>query len=158
MDSHNPRKVTIEQNRIADKAQASTFDLLRCPVDGSRLRRDGSWLFSLVGRRYPIAHGIPILLRDDVADTLWVASASRDLGVLLAAGKSNDTYAVQTLGLTEEERQWVTAQLAANPLADVDPVVSAMVAATNGILYKKMARNMACVPIPVFTVCYPPRG
>jgi uncharacterized protein YbaR (Trm112 family) len=44
----------------------SILEILRCPVTGSRLRLDDTWLIAETGGlRYPIREGIPVLLPEE---------------------------------------------------------------------------------------------
>lgn len=123
---------------------------LRCPADGSSLRRDGEdWLVSEGGRRYPVVQGVPVLLRDDVPDTLWVASASRNAAFAWAQGDRPDPRFIDTLGLSEGERAELHERV--SEANDDTTVISFMLRATSGYMYSHLLRKtLSSVPIPAF--------
>lgn len=47
-------------------------NILRCPLAGSPLQRDGNRYVSAGGRRYSMVHGVPVLLAPRKESTLWV--------------------------------------------------------------------------------------
>jgi len=133
------------------------LSVLRCPVEGTTLEQDGPWLYTKSGRRYPVVMGVPVLLRTDIKDTLWVFEASREAAMAWASGDRHDEYFVDTLGLTRSERSDLKAALVtAAPSRTVDPVVSSMLPATCGHLYLSMHRSASKLPIPEFRMDEPP--
>ena len=134
------------------------LDLLACPVDGLELRLSGKRLTCAHGHTYPVVHGVPVLLRDDVEQTIGIARQSLRLAREYVDGSgadaaASDPFFIASLGVTEPERDQVRAAFAALPPTmavdnAVDPVVSHLVAATNGILYKSLAGRLDTVPIP----------
>jgi SAM-dependent methyltransferase/uncharacterized protein YbaR (Trm112 family) len=112
---------------------------LRCPYDRATLKGDVDRLVCSAGHSFPVVEGIPVMLREDVSQTLWVATAS----LRIARTGASDAY-VDTLGLSEQERAAVKD---AGPSA-IDPVVSAMLVATSGLMYKPLRRNLDVYPIP----------
>jgi SAM-dependent methyltransferase/uncharacterized protein YbaR (Trm112 family) len=119
---------------------------LVCPVSRRRLEIDGGHLASPEGRRYPVVQGIPVMLIPDVEQTLWVASAS-----LTAAAHpdSGDPYFLDTLGVSDVERASIR-RLVAETGVDtyMDPVVTWIVAQTNGLAYRKLVGTLTEYPIP----------
>lgn len=136
---------TGERSMGADYCDA--FDRLACPVDRSALHQTGEWLECTSGHRYPIVQGVPVLLRDDVVETIGIAARSRDLAARWAAGERADPMFVDTLGISEKEREQVRAGLI-DKSGQIDAVISNLVAATNGILYKDLVDNLNRIPIP----------
>lgn len=120
------------------------LDRLVCPVDRTPLRPDGPALVSGAGRRYPVVQGVPVLLPGDVPSTLWVADQSRQSA---ADGVDADPYHVDAVGVSPDEAAGIRALIAAGT-SPVDPVVSYLVAATNGIAYKHLVGRLTEYPIP----------
>ena len=122
--------------------------LLACPVHGTELQREGVQLACERGHRFPVVDGVPVLLRDDVANTLGVASESLRLAHLNGVDANGDPYFTESLGLSDSEKQQVRSDIAQNR-GPLDPVVSYLVGATNGILYKHLIGSLGEYPIPV---------
>ena len=121
---------------------------LRCPKTGSRLELKGNFLTSESGVSYPVAHGIPVMLIEDREQTIGLASESLRLARLIAEGKETDTYCVKSIGIDPNQQQQLLSDLA-KPDQAVDPVVSALVSATNGIAYEHLRiSGLQEVPIP----------
>jgi len=95
---------------------------LVCPVDKLPLRYDDGNLISSTGRKYPVVEGVPVMLVDDVVQTMPLVTAS------LERAKNNfsviDTRApdlyLESLGISEEEKKGVI-QLAASGDSNIDP-------------------------------------
>lgn len=117
---------------------------LVCPLDGTPLRAENETLVSQAGRRYPVVDGVPVMLADG-DHTLWVAESSRQSSSQAPA----DPYYVDSVGLSDEERATIL-RLIAEGAGPVDPVVSCLVAATNGIAYKHLIGKLREYPIPEF--------
>jgi len=126
------------------------FDLLACPVDRSELRAEGRGLRCEHGHSYP---GIAVLLRADVQQTIGIAQASLDQARAYQSGGRDDPLFIETLGITDRERDELR-KAVASAGTGVDPVVSYLIAATNGILYKNLAGRLNSIPIP--TLRLPP--
>jgi len=121
---------------------------LVCPVERARLHWDGACLVSDAGRRYPVIEGIPIMLVEERDQTIGVAAATmRCARETLAAGIARDEFYVATLGISEVQRAEV-ARLVAAGNSRIEPVVSYLVAATNGIAYKSLVGHLTEYPIP----------
>lgn len=122
---------------------------LACPRTHTPLFESVEGLVSPAGTVYPVVEGIPILLRDDVAQTIGLARASLDR----ASGRLIDQRApdlfLESLGMSEEEKVGVL-DLARRPDNLIDPVVSYLVGATNGIAYKHLIGRLNHYPIPSF--------
>lgn len=119
---------------------------LACPVDRGALTADGSTLWCAEGHRYPVVEGVPVLLRDDVPETLWVHQRSLAAAWEHVQGKRTDERFLQTLGIADGPREALRAALS-EPSA-VDPVVSHMLVATNGRLYRPLLGRIERYPIP----------
>lgn len=128
---------------------------LACPRDRRPLAdRDGS-LSCPEGHHYPVVQGVPVLLLDDVPQTLHVARASLDASAPDPAGAGpvarNDLF-LDTLGLHQDQKRdlaQLIARAAADPAPAVDPVVAYLVAATNGLAYRHLVGRLPDYPIPV---------
>ena len=119
-------QVSIGANEIAS--------LLACPYDGLPLSRDGRVLKCPNEHAFPIVDDVPVLLRSDVSQTMaWPVPRCRHAWADVE-GRNDDPWFVDTLGIADEQKNGV--RMAASRGYDVDPVVSHLVAATNGILYK----------------------
>ena len=127
------------------------FAILVCPVDGAQLQADGvDWLACPHGHRYPVVEGVPVLLRDDDnSPTIGLTQRSRIDAVehVRTGGQGGDIWFVDTLGVTDGEKAELRAVLARGE-SSVDPVASFLVAATNGILYKRAAGRLERIPVP----------
>src|SRR5262249_53994384 len=95
----------------------------------------------------------PVML-EDCEQTLWVAEASlRE--ARQSGGPARDQYSLGTLGISDSERNELRERLAAASRDAVDPVVSFLVSATNGIAYAHLIGGVKKYPIPA---CRMPRG
>jgi SAM-dependent methyltransferase len=112
---------------------------LVCPVDRRPLIRHDDGLHCAAGHSYPVIHGIPVLLRGDVASTIPLMRASLE-------ARGNDPLFLETVGVSEEERA-IARRLAASGVS-VDPVAAVLVAATNGRAYEGMVGQVSSYPIP----------
>src|SRR5665213_103438 len=128
---------------------------LICPVDGSPLRYADRCLVSAAGRPYPIVDGIPVMLVRDADQTISVADASWQSVDAAAAGELNDPYFIETIGVSPQEREQLR-ELIRQKTSLVDPVVSFLVAATNGNMYKHLIGRLKEYPIPKIRL--PPGG
>ena len=121
---------------------------LVCPRDTLRLIFSDGRLYCSKGHSYLVLNGVPVMLLEEAPDTLAVMSAT----VARAQNKNpsipnQDDFYLETIGISEEEREGVL-QLAAGGQSEIDPVVSHLVAATNGIMYKHLISGLKSYPIP----------
>jgi SAM-dependent methyltransferase/uncharacterized protein YbaR (Trm112 family) len=121
------------------------IDNLACPRDHKSLEYDNNVLRCSEGHKYPVVDGIPVMLLDEVEQTLWVATASieKARGERGSTDKDEIPFA-DTLGIDPEERE----QLSKLPKSDVDPVVQMSIAKTCGNLYAPLIGNLKSYPIP----------
>jgi len=118
---------------------------LACPRDHKGLEFDEKYLICPDGHKYPVVDGIPVMLRDDVDQTLWVAEASLKSANQNGGAIDDDEIPfAETLGIDPEERE----QLKKLPKSDVDPVVQMSIAKTCGNLYAPLVGNLKTYPIP----------
>ena len=120
--------------------------LLCCPDTGAPLEQEGLWLLAPQGQRFPIVHGIPVLLAPNENPTLWVATASRHK----ALTTPEDPFQLHTIGLTSNEVAALEQRLQAHQKQPepIDPVVSFLIGATNGHMYDQLRGNLLQIPIP----------
>ena len=121
---------------------------LVCPRDHQGLECRGEMLVCASDHRYPVVEGVPIMLIDDVEQTIGVATAS----LHRAQGKeAPDRRAAQlhleSLGISEAEKQGIL-QLQANGQGEIDPVVAYLIGATSGYSYKHLIGRLPTYPIP----------
>jgi uncharacterized protein YbaR (Trm112 family) len=124
--------------------------VLCCPKDAGTLtlRSDGM-LSCERGHLYPVIEGIPVLLRDDIEQTIDLARASmaRATNEIGSIDQRNPKLYLESLGVSELEKQ-IAVDLARSSGGKVDPVVSVLISATNGIAYKHLIGCMSDYLIP----------
>jgi SAM-dependent methyltransferase/uncharacterized protein YbaR (Trm112 family) len=122
---------------------------LACPRDHLALHEAGARLACSAGHSYPVVNGVPVLLLDDVAQTMGIAEESmkRANAVPAADGDPASALYLETLGISEEEKRGLTA-LASDGRSAIDPVVAFMVGATSGYMYKHLIGTLDSYPIP----------
>lgn len=120
------------------------LSLIVCPLHGDPLGEAADGLSCPHGHRYPVVDGVPVLL-DDRPQTIGIAEHSLRTA---RAGATDDPYFLGTIGISERERAELRRQIDANPDGSVDPVISLLVAATNGIAYKHLIGTLNEYPIP----------
>src|SRR5262245_48589894 len=124
--------------------------VLCCPKDaGALTRRSDGTLSCERGHLYPVIDGIPILLRDDIEQTIDLARASmaRATNETGSIDQRDPKLYLESLGVSELEKQ-ISVDLARSSGGKVDPVVSVLISATNGIAYKHLIGCMSDYPIP----------
>ena len=77
---------------------------LACPRTGEPLTRSGDVLRSPSGAEYPVVEDVPVLLRDDVPQTIGLAHASLTAARDALAGHRPDDWFLATFGVSDEER------------------------------------------------------
>lgn len=129
----------------------SAWTDLVCPIDKSALNFDHDGASCAAhGHRYPVVEGIPVLLRDDVEQTIGLARASLDRarGVPGSVDARRPELHLESLGISEAEKAMAIALADDGKSSSVDPVAAVLVAATNGIAYKEVLGQLARYPIP----------
>jgi len=114
---------------VARKKGSWLWECLVCPVDGRELAREGNWLVSEAGRRYPVVDEIPVFLRDDVPGTAWWLRDSLDRARRVASGEE-----------APPRRDW--------PEGEVHPHVQGIVDSTCGYLYRTARGRLKDYPVP----------
>lgn len=121
---------------------------LVCPVERTALVWENGELRSAGGRRYPVVNGIPVMLVEERDQTLGVAHASiRCAREAMARGGAGDALHLQSLGISDAQKADLAGMIAAGA-SRIDPVVSFMVGATNGIAYSSLVGSLDHYPIP----------
>jgi len=120
------------------------LDLLACPVHGESLRETDKGLACPRGHEYPVIDGVPVFL-DERPQTIGIAEHSLRAA---KAGAHDDPYFLGTIGIADHERAELSRQLKSAPESGVDPVISLLVGATNGIAYKHLIGTLQDYPIP----------
>src|SRR5439155_16532053 len=116
---------------------------LVCPRDRTVLTETESQLCCARHHRYPIIEDVPILLVEVVSQTLSVADAS----LRQKDGVSDDPYRIATLGISDNEKTELKERILSET-DSIDPVVSFLVPATNGIAYRHLIGKLTHYPIP----------
>jgi SAM-dependent methyltransferase/uncharacterized protein YbaR (Trm112 family) len=123
---------------------------LVCPIDNAPLTAaSDAELRCPCGHAFPVVEGIPVLLRDDIEQTIGLAQASLDRarGVNGVADERNAALHLESLGIVEAEKE-LALELSRIPDAKIDPVASVLIGATNGIAYKHLIGQIKTYPIP----------
>ena len=120
---------------------------LVCPRTHSPLIVNEGFLTSDSGAKYFIVDDTPVMLLDDVKQTMDLVEKS----LRRARGEGGDVRApelyLESLGLVEEEKKGIV-DLYSPGNFKIDPVVSFLVGATNGIMYKHLIGSLTEYPIP----------
>jgi SAM-dependent methyltransferase len=124
---------------------------LVCPRDHGGLTVVGNGLTCAAGHEYPVVKGVPVMLVNDVEQTLWVGKASWESARGACQpfeAERKDDYFLDTIGVGDEERSGMTREIEKGQAGQVDPVVRYMVLATSGNLYKHLVGRLSAYPIP----------
>jgi len=121
-----------------------------CPRDHRAVEERDNQLVCPEGHAYPVVDGIPVMLLDDVPQTIGIARASiasaRLSGPVQHDGPIAGLY-LETLGLGVAEKDGIR-KLATDGRCLIDPVVAYAVGATNGNMYKHLIGKLKSYPIP----------
>ena len=121
-------------------------DCLVCPRDHDHLFEDRGALICTQGHRYPVVDGVPVMLLDDVSQTFGAARASLDRALHGTADVRAAHLYLESVEISEDEKQGALALASQHPA--IDPVVSYLVAATNGLMYRHLRGRLTTYPIP----------
>ena len=121
---------------------------LVCPRDHQGLNCGEDMLFCASDHRYPVVEGVPIMLIDDVDQTIGVATAS----LRRAHGKESPDrqpaqFHLESLGISEAEKKGIL-ELQERGDCEIDPVVAFLIGATSGYSYKHLIGRLQTYPIP----------
>jgi SAM-dependent methyltransferase len=125
---------------------SNLLKLLVCPRHRTPLFEAGSSLRCEEGHQYPVVDDIPVLL-DNGPQTLWVAERSLKEALRSTRGAA-DPYFLETIGISESERNDLKKRLREQSDGFVDPCVSFLIGATNGIAYQNLIGKLPDYPIP----------
>lgn len=121
-------------------------DQLACPKDREPVHAAGTELVCESGHRFPVVDGVPVMLDD----ALPPAMAGVEGSLRRARGEVTDERApglyLESLGISDEEKRGVV-DLARRG-GPIDPVVAYLVAATNGLLYRRLVGRLDRYPLP----------
>jgi SAM-dependent methyltransferase/uncharacterized protein YbaR (Trm112 family) len=132
---------------------STLLKLLVCPRHRTPLFEAGSNLRCAEGHQYPVVDDIPVLL-DNGPQTLGVAERSLEEALSSTRGAAEDPYFLDTIGISESERNDLRERLRERSNEFVDPCVSFLIGATNGIAYHSLIGKLPDYPIP--TLRLPP--
>lgn len=133
--------------RAGDYIDPWYLENLVCPLDQSVLMFLERRLLCRNRHAYPVVDGVPIMLVDDARETLNVMSATLSRANTSSGLVGTDNLYLETLGINDDERRGIL-KLARTGTNSVDPVVSYLVAATNGLMYRHTLGTLATYPIP----------
>ena len=123
---------------------------LACPRDRAPLREARARTLACEhGHEYPVVGGVPVLLVDDAQQTSGVAGQSLAAAARWAGAGADpppDDLCLESLGASAAEK--AQALRLADRGGFVDPVVSVLIAATNGLAYKTLVGALREYPIP----------
>lgn len=107
-------------------------DRLVCPRDHARLVEQPGALACAHGHRYPVVDGIAVMLVDDVPQTFGAARASLDRALHGTLDARAPELYLESVEISEDEKRGVLQLASERPV--LDPVVSYLIAATNGLM------------------------
>jgi len=120
---------------------------LVCPRTLSPLKRVGNRLVSRDHDEYFIEDGVPIMLLEEATPTIALTRASLARAKDTLIDNRAPEFYLESLGISEDEKTALVESLKSGPSA-VDPAVSVLIGATNGILYKHLVGKLNQYPIP----------
>jgi SAM-dependent methyltransferase/uncharacterized protein YbaR (Trm112 family) len=127
--------------------EAWFLENLVCPRDHDELRSTNGILVCEAGHQYPIVDGVPVMLLDDIRQTMEIVGASlRRANRQIQGDERAPELYLESLGISEEEKTGVVELSRKN--GPIDPVVAYLVAATNGLTYRHLVGKLNRYPIP----------
>lgn len=121
---------------------------LVCPVLKTPLTISNGKLVSEDGTEYSLIDGIPIMLRSEWDATLHVARRSLEVATSGSETRAPTSIYEETLGISDDEQKELLAFIKEHQNLDIDAVVSYLIVATNGIMYKHVLGKLGKYPIP----------
>lgn len=120
-----------------------------CPRDHLPLKCEDGNLVCQRDHHYPVVDGMPVLLLDDVPQTMRVADASLQRARCddVRDARAPHLY-LESLGIGEEEKSALVKFASEHSAPSVDPVVQYILLATNGHLYGSHRGRLESYPIP----------
>lgn len=117
---------------------------LVCPCHKGNLSVADNKLSCEHGCKFPVVDGVPVMLLRDARQTMGLAMKSLEQS---EAGNKDGSLYLDTLGISPQEKQGIL-DLIKKHGNTVDPVVSYLIAATNGIAYKSHVGKLREYPFP----------
>jgi SAM-dependent methyltransferase/uncharacterized protein YbaR (Trm112 family) len=124
---------------------------LVCPREHGSLSVLGSKLICPAGHAYPVIKGVPVMILDDVEQTVTAGSASSELAQLAcqeSEQKYQEDYFLDTLWISAENLAGLKRAIETAQFGEVDPVVRYLVSHTCGKLYRPLVGRLSTYPIP----------
>ena len=116
---------------------------LRCPYEGGTLHQVDGSLICPNGHRHFVVDGVPVLLRDDVPETIGLIKSS-----LAAVHQPEEApLYLGSVGISKDERMRAQ-DLSRSSRPRIDPVVAVLVGATSGHAYRHLIGKLDEYPIP----------
>ena len=119
---------------------------LVCPRDREPLKGDNEQLQCSRGHTYPVVDGVPVMLLDNAEQTLEIASKSLGLAKGTHTNGSTPPFYLETLNIDPHEQNGIL-ELSRKGQS-IDPVVSYLIGATNGHMYRPLIGKLSSYPIP----------
>jgi len=125
------------------------LEILACPRHRTALSASGDGgLTCSNGCHFPIVDEVPVMLLEEAQQTMDLAHVS--MRKAKEATMDGRLY-VESLGLSDAEKRGILDFASGQPQA-IDPVVSFLVSATNGIAYKHQIGRLKDYPIPMLRI------
>ncbi len=119
---------------------------LACPVDRLPLAPlTATSLECSNGHSFPVIEGVPVLFHPTAPATFPVLEISRRLAEAQAGGAVVDPYFVESVGVNDLEKEKIRSLIVRG--GKIDPVISVVVGATNGLMYKHLIGKLESYPI-----------
>lgn len=119
---------------------------LVCPRDGEPLKGDNEQLKCLRGHTYPVVEGVPVMLLDNAEQTLEIANKSLGLAKGTHTNGCTPPFYLETLNIDYHEQKGILEL--SRKSQSIDPVVSYLIGATNGYMYRPLIGKLSSYPIP----------
>jgi SAM-dependent methyltransferase/uncharacterized protein YbaR (Trm112 family) len=119
------------------------LEYLACPRHHTAITTQSGDLKCSDGCRFPVVDGVPVMLLEEQRQTMETAWSSLRQARMPNADRG---LYVDSLGLNDEEKRSILRT--ASRHADIDPVASSLVGATNGIAYRHQVGRLREYPIP----------
>lgn len=120
--------------------------ILRCSVCKSELTLEGNKLYCHHAHEYPVVDDIPVMLIDSNDQTMDLVhnSIRRSKGEFI--DEREPSLYLESLGISAEEKNRAVELF--RQKSEIDPVVSVIIGATSGYLYKDIIGKVTEYPLP----------
>ena len=122
-------------------------DNLVCPRIHAPLSFVKDRLICRDGHEYPVVDGIPVMLLESEEQTMEIAKNSLMRAKGLVIDPRCPDFYLESLGVSEEKKT-LAMELSVTQTNKIDPVVSVVIADTNGIMFKHLVGKLKEYPIP----------